>query len=114
MHAQKSEQNTKKNLSYLSEEKITTHSGDRPKKPVKRDIVKRVRFTKSKFFVVKQKAAKAGIGISSFIRKDQRRAGSQSVMLSCKEILLFDFSIASIFSSMVFFKLGFSFGSVNK
>jgi len=53
----------------ISEETITTHSGGRPKKPVKRDIVKGVRFTKSEFFVVKQKAAKAGIGISSFIRQ---------------------------------------------
>ena len=52
-----------------SEETITTHSGGRPKKPVKRDIVKGIRFTKSEFFVVKQKAAKAGIGISSFIRQ---------------------------------------------
>jgi len=53
----------------ISEETITTHSGGRPKKPVKRDIVKGIRFTKSEFFVVKQKAAKAGIGISSFIRQ---------------------------------------------
>ena len=52
-----------------SEETITTHSGGRPKKPVKRDIIKGIRFTKSEFFVVKQKAAKAGIGISSFIRQ---------------------------------------------
>ena len=49
-----------------SDETITTHSGGRPKKPVKRDIVKGIRFTKSEFYVVKQKAAKAGIGISSF------------------------------------------------
>ena len=52
-----------------SEETITTHCGGRPKKPVKRDIVKGIRFTKSEFYVVKQKAAKAGIGISSFIRQ---------------------------------------------
>ena len=52
-----------------SEETITTHSGGRPKKPIKRDIVKGIRFTKSEFFVVKEKAAKAGIGISSFIRQ---------------------------------------------
>ena len=53
----------------ISEETITKHSGGRPKKPVKRDMVKGIRFTKSEFYVVKQKAAKAGIGISSFIRQ---------------------------------------------
>ena len=52
-----------------SEETITKHSGGRPKKPVKRDIVKGIRFTKSEYYVVKQKAAKAGIGISLFIRQ---------------------------------------------
>ena len=52
-----------------SEETITKHSGGRPKKPVKRDIVKGVRFTKSEFYVVKQKAVKAGIGVSLFIRQ---------------------------------------------
>ncbi|MGN6340042.1 MAG: plasmid mobilization protein [Ginsengibacter sp.] len=52
-----------------SEETITTRSGGRPKKSVKRDIVKGVRFTKAEFYVAKQKAAKAGIGISSFIRQ---------------------------------------------
>lgn len=52
-----------------SEETITKHSGGRPKKPVKRDIVKGVRFTRAEYYVVKQKAAKAGIGISLFIRQ---------------------------------------------
>ena len=52
-----------------SEETITKHSGGRPKKSVKRDIVKGVRFTKAEYYVVKQKAAKAGIGISLFIRQ---------------------------------------------
>lgn len=52
-----------------SEETITKHSGGRPKKTVKRDIVKGVRFTRAEFFVVKQNAAKAGIGISVFIRQ---------------------------------------------
>lgn len=53
----------------ISEETITKHSGGRPKKPVKRDIVKGVRFTKSEYYVVKLKAAKAGIGISLFVRQ---------------------------------------------
>jgi len=53
----------------ISEETITKHSGGRPKKPVKRDIVKGVRFTKAEYYVVKQKAAKSGIGISLFIRQ---------------------------------------------
>jgi hypothetical protein len=52
-----------------SEETITKHPGGRPKKSVKRDIVKGVRFTKAEYYVVKQKAAKAGIGISLFIRQ---------------------------------------------
>ena len=52
-----------------TEETITKHSGGRPKKPVKRDIVKGVRFTKAEYYVLKQKAAKAGIGISLFIRQ---------------------------------------------
>jgi hypothetical protein len=52
-----------------SEETITKHPGGRPKKPVTRDIVKGVRFSKAEFYVVKQNAAKAGIGISLFIRQ---------------------------------------------
>jgi hypothetical protein len=52
-----------------SEETIIKHPGGRPKKPVKRDIVKGVRFSKAEFYVVKQNAAKAGIGISLFIRQ---------------------------------------------
>ena len=53
----------------ISEKTITKHSGGRPKKPVKRDIIKGVRFTKAEYYVMKQKAAKAGIGISLFIRQ---------------------------------------------
>lgn len=53
----------------ISDETILKRSGGRPKKPVRRDIVKGIRFTKAEFYVVKQKAAKAGIGISLFIRQ---------------------------------------------
>jgi len=52
-----------------SEETIIKHPGGRPKKQVKRDIVKGVRLSKAEFYVVKQNAAKAGIGISLFIRQ---------------------------------------------
>ena len=52
-----------------SDETITKHSGGRPKIPVKRDIVKGIRFTKVEYYVIKEKAAKAGIGISLFIRE---------------------------------------------
>jgi hypothetical protein len=63
-----------------SEETITKHSGGRPKKPVKRDIVKGVRFTKLEYYVVKQKAAKAGIGISLFIRQMAINGKVQSLL----------------------------------
>jgi len=44
------------------------HNGGRPKKDVKRDSVTGVRFTKAEYFIVKQKARKAGFKITQYIR----------------------------------------------
>ena len=52
-----------------SEEGQTKHSGGRPKKPVKRETVTGVRFSKVEYFLVKRKAEKAGLGITVYIRQ---------------------------------------------
>ena len=44
------------------------HSGGRPKKTVKRLAATGVRFTKAEYFIVKQKAEKAGYRITQYIR----------------------------------------------
>ena len=53
----------------ISEERTSKHTGGRPKKSVTREIIKGVRFTKVEYFVIKQKASKAGIGITLYIRQ---------------------------------------------
>lgn len=44
------------------------HSGGRPKKAIKREAATGVRFTKAEYFIVKQKAKKAGYKITQYIR----------------------------------------------
>jgi len=53
----------------IREETKIKHSGGRPKKLVKREIITGVRFTKAEYYVVKQKASKSGIGITLYIRQ---------------------------------------------
>jgi Bacterial mobilisation protein (MobC) len=53
----------------ISEKEQFKHMGGRPKKPVKRETVTGVRFTKAEYYVVKQKAAKAGLKVSIYIRQ---------------------------------------------
>jgi hypothetical protein len=50
------------------EETGDRHRGGRPKKDVKKLIVTAVRFTKVEHFIVKQKALKAGLGVSVYLR----------------------------------------------
>lgn len=50
----------------MKEEK---HNGGRPTKLVKRESATGVRFTKAEYFIVKQKANKAGYRITQYIRK---------------------------------------------
>ncbi|HUS01702.1 MAG TPA: plasmid mobilization relaxosome protein MobC [Chitinophagaceae bacterium] len=45
------------------------HSGGRPKKQVKREIITGVRFTKVEYFAVKHKASKSGMKITLYIRE---------------------------------------------
>ena len=52
-----------------SEERHIKHKGGRPKKAVKKETVTAVRFTKIEYVVVKQKASKAGLRISAYIRQ---------------------------------------------
>jgi Mobilization protein NikA len=51
----------------------TKHKGGRPRKLVRREIIKGIRFTKSKYFVVKEKAAKAGTSVCFYIRETALR-----------------------------------------
>jgi len=53
----------------ISEKEQLKHIGGRPKKAVKRETVTGVRFTKAEYYVVKQKASKAGQKISLYIRQ---------------------------------------------
>ncbi len=52
-----------------SEEGQTKHSGGRPKKAVKKESITGVRFSAIEYFLVKQKASKAGLGITVYIRQ---------------------------------------------
>ena len=52
----------------MKSEEGTKHSGGRPKKPVKKETVTGVRFSKVEYFLVKRKAEKAGLGITVYIR----------------------------------------------
>jgi selenophosphate synthase len=45
------------------------HAGGRPKKVIKRESATGVRFTKAESFVVKQKALKAGMRVTNYIRE---------------------------------------------
>jgi hypothetical protein len=45
------------------------HSGGRPKKIIKRESATGIRFTKAEYFVIKQKALKTGMRITSYIRE---------------------------------------------
>jgi hypothetical protein len=44
------------------------HSGGRPRKVTRRESVTGVRYTKAEYFIVKQKANKAGYKITQYIR----------------------------------------------
>lgn len=43
--------------------------GGRPAKSIKKDIRTAIRFSKTEYFIVRQKAAKAGIKVSAYIRQ---------------------------------------------
>lgn len=43
--------------------------GGRPAKSIKKDIRTAIRFSKTEYFIVRQKAAKAGIKVSGYIRQ---------------------------------------------
>ena len=53
----------------VKEETKIKHTGGRPKKQVKRDIVTGVRFTRVEYFAVKHRASKAGMKITLYIRQ---------------------------------------------
>jgi len=53
----------------ISEERQIKHTGGRPRKAVKKEIVKGIRFTKAEYFIVKQKASKTGTNVCNYIRE---------------------------------------------
>ena len=53
----------------ISEEIKIKHKGGRPKKLARREINKGIRFTKAEYYIVKQKASKAGTKICFYIRE---------------------------------------------
>lgn len=52
-----------------SEEVQERHPGGRPRKPVRKESATGVRFSKSEYFIVKQKALKAGLKVTAYIRQ---------------------------------------------
>ena len=52
-----------------SEETTIKHPGGRPKKTVTKDIIKGIRFSTVEYYVVKQKAARSGMGVTLYIRQ---------------------------------------------
>ncbi|MEO7120022.1 MAG: plasmid mobilization relaxosome protein MobC [Ginsengibacter sp.] len=53
----------------ISEERSARHTGGRPKKAVRKEIIKGIRFTKAEYFIVKEKAAKTGTNVGNYIRQ---------------------------------------------
>jgi hypothetical protein len=51
-----------------SEKRHIKRSGGRPEKAVKRESATGVRFTKAEYFIVRQKANKAGLKLTEYIR----------------------------------------------
>lgn len=51
------------------EEAYERHPGGRPKKPVRKESATGVRFSKAEYFIVKQKASKAGLKVTAYIRQ---------------------------------------------
>ena len=51
------------------EETINKHPGGRPKKPVRKESATGVRFSKAEYFIVRQKALKAGLKVTAYIRQ---------------------------------------------
>jgi len=45
------------------------HKNGRPKKAVKKEIVRSIRFSKAEYFIVKQHASKSGLKITVYIRQ---------------------------------------------
>ncbi len=45
------------------------HKGGRPKKVVRKEIIKGIRFTKAEYYVIKQKTSKAGTKVCFYIRE---------------------------------------------
>jgi hypothetical protein len=45
------------------------HGGGRPKKSIKRESATGVRFTKAEYFIIKQRAFKAGVRVTTYIRE---------------------------------------------
>ena len=53
----------------ISEKIKIKHCGGRPEKPVKKEIIRSIRFSKTEFFIIKQLALKAGLQITSYVRQ---------------------------------------------
>lgn len=66
--SQKEIQNTFKLKSMKHEEKKKKRAG-RPAKNVKKEINASVRFNRSEYFIVKEKAATCGVSVSNYIRQ---------------------------------------------
>lgn len=56
-------------MDMISEESNIKHRNGRPKKSVKKDIIKSIRFSKVEYYIIKQKASRAGTKITFYIRQ---------------------------------------------
>jgi hypothetical protein len=53
----------------ISEAFKIQHKNGRPKKAVRKEIVRSIRFSKTEYFIVKQNASKSGLKITVYIRQ---------------------------------------------
>jgi len=53
----------------ISETIKIKHIGGRPQKPVRKEIIRSIRFSKTEYYILKQNAMKAGTKITAYIRQ---------------------------------------------
>ena len=63
------------------------HCGGRPKKVIKRESATGVRFTKAEYFIINQKAIKAGMRVTSYIREMALNGSVAERQVKKKDIL---------------------------
>ncbi len=53
----------------ISEATKIKHKNGRPKKAVRKEIIRSIRFSKTEYFIVKQNASRSGLKITAYVRQ---------------------------------------------